>query len=61
MNLELPFMQADTSELDEYLARVDRDLDALFLDDVAGTLEQLRDDRAESDRRGLTAGAPPFP
>lgn len=49
MNLELPFVAVDASELDEYLARIDRDLDALFLDDVAGTLERLREDRTSSD------------
>lgn len=32
MNLTLPF---DEVELDEYLARIDQELDALFLDDVA--------------------------
>lgn len=49
MNLELPFVEVDAKDLDEHLARIDRDLDALFLDDVAGTLERLREDRASSD------------
>ncbi len=42
MNLELPFDEVGPSELDEYLARIDRELDALFLDAVAGALERRR-------------------
>lgn len=42
MNLDLPFDQLPPSELDEYLAQIDRELDALFLDDVAETLKVLR-------------------
>lgn len=40
MNLELPFDEVGPSELDEYLARIDRELDALFLDAVSGALER---------------------
>jgi hypothetical protein len=42
VNLDLPFDQLPPSELDDYLARIDRELDALFLDDVQVTVEQLR-------------------
>lgn len=51
MNLELPFAVETSPELDEYLAAVDRALDALFLDDVQETVETLREAR--------TAGAEP--
>ncbi len=46
MNLELPFSGADdSSQLDELLARIDRELDALFLDEVTDTVERLRVER----------------
>jgi hypothetical protein len=38
VNLELPFEQAEPDELDAYLARIDQQLDALFLDEVAASL-----------------------
>jgi len=41
VNLELPLPEPSSPELDEYLARIDRELDALFLDDVTETLERL--------------------
>jgi hypothetical protein len=41
VNLELPFDEAPDPELDEYLARIDRELDALFLEAVAGALERV--------------------
>ncbi len=41
MNLELPLSEPGSPELDEVLARIDRELDALFLDDVTETLERL--------------------
>ncbi len=44
MNLLLPFDEVAPCVLDEYLARIDRELDALFLDDVQANLEQLRGD-----------------
>jgi hypothetical protein len=46
VNLELPFVEAPSAELsaelDEYLARIDRELDALFLAAVAERLERIR-------------------
>ena len=42
MNHLLPFDELAPCELDEYLARIDRELDALFLDEVDGTIERLR-------------------
>lgn len=39
MNLELPFYQLPDAELDAYLDRIDGELDALFLGEVAGTLQ----------------------
>ena len=42
MNFDLPFDELDPSALDEALAKIDRALDALFLDDVAETVERLR-------------------
>jgi hypothetical protein len=44
VNLELPFDEAASPELDEYLARIDRELDALFMEAVAGRLERIRVD-----------------
>ncbi len=41
MNLELPFSDVSDTELDAYLARIDEELDALFLDEVKGSLEAL--------------------
>jgi hypothetical protein len=40
VNLELPFEQAEPDELDAFLARIDQELDALFLDEVSATLER---------------------
>jgi hypothetical protein len=42
VNLELPFYELPDAELDAYLDRIDRELDALFMDEVQGTLEGLR-------------------
>jgi hypothetical protein len=42
VNLELPFHEVTDAELDTYLDRIDRELDALFLDEVQGRLEALR-------------------
>ncbi len=42
MNLELPFYELPDAELDAYLAKIDQELDALFLDDVKDTLEAIR-------------------
>ena len=44
VNLLLPFDEVAPCVLDEYLAHIDRELDALFLDDVQANLEQLRGD-----------------
>lgn len=52
MNLELPFDDRGPSELDEHLARIDRQLDALFFEELEGTLERLR---AERDAGGAGA------
>ena len=49
MNHLLPFDELAPCELDEYLARIDRELDALFLDDVAETLQRLWAERAPED------------
>ena len=45
MNLELPLPEPDASQLDEGLARIDRNLDPLFLAEVEGTLARLRGER----------------
>ncbi len=45
MNLELPFAESDTSALDEYLAEIDHELDALFLDEVNGVMQRIRTER----------------
>jgi hypothetical protein len=46
VNLELPFLDAPSAELsaelDEYLARLDRELDALFLEAIAERMEWIR-------------------
>ncbi len=52
MNLVLPFDELAPSELDAYLARIDHELDALFLDEVEATVERLRAERP-------SAAAPP--
>ncbi len=54
MNLELPFPDADGSALDEYLARTDEALDALFLDEIAGVLRRIQ---AEKDAEPEPAAA----
>ncbi len=54
MNLELPFPDADSSELDDYLAAIDEELDALFLDEVDGVLRRIR---AEKDVKPDVAAA----
>ncbi len=54
MNLELPFPDADGSALDEYLTRIDEELDALFLDEVEGVLRRIR---AEKDVKPDVAAA----
>jgi hypothetical protein len=51
VNLTLPF---DEVALDEYLARIDRELDTLFLEAVAEAVEQRRAEPAED---GATAAA----
>jgi hypothetical protein len=55
VNLELPFDDAGSPELDEYLARIDRELDALFLDAVAGTLERRAADAPPADPAAAVA------
>ena len=42
MNLDLPFEAPAPAELDAQLARIDRELDALFLDEVQAALAALR-------------------
>jgi hypothetical protein len=44
-DLSLPF-DVPASELDAYLAEIDRELDALFLCEVEGTVDRLRAGRA---------------
>jgi hypothetical protein len=46
VNLELPFYELPDAELDAFLERIDRELDALFLDDVQGSIEAIRADPA---------------
>jgi hypothetical protein len=41
VNLHLPFDQVPPDDLDAFLAEIDRELDQLFLDDVAGSLERI--------------------
>jgi hypothetical protein len=48
VNLELPFAEVDPADLDEYLARIDRELDTLFLGEVDATFERLREGGSES-------------
>lgn len=45
MNLDLPFPDTDDEALDAYLAGIDRELDALFLDEVDGVLRRLSAER----------------
>ncbi len=45
MNLELPFSESDSTDLDEYLAEIDRELDALFLDELDGVMQRIRTER----------------
>jgi hypothetical protein len=55
MNLEFPFVtDSEHSALDEYLARIDRELDDLFLDEVDGVVQQLRAERRD-DAEGASA------
>lgn len=55
MNLEFPFVtDSEPSALDEYLARIDRELDGLFLDEVDGVVQQLRAERRD-DAEGSSA------
>ncbi len=44
---ELPFDDADRAALDDGFAAVDRELDALFLEEVGAVLRRLRAERAE--------------
>jgi hypothetical protein len=54
VNLELPFPDADDSALDDYLAAIDEELDAAFLDEVDGALRRIH---AERDVKPDTAAA----
>jgi hypothetical protein len=45
VNLELPFVTVDASELDAVLARIDAELDALFLAEVESEVERLAAER----------------
>jgi hypothetical protein len=42
VNLELPFPDADSGALDEFLEAIDEELDARFLDEVDGVLRRIR-------------------
>lgn len=44
MNLDLPFEAPAPGELDAQLARIDPELDTLFLDEVQATLAALHAD-----------------
>jgi hypothetical protein len=48
--LDLPFPEADRAALDAGLAAVDRELDALFLEEVAVTLIRLDAERETAER-----------
>jgi hypothetical protein len=45
----LPFPDLAPSELDAFLAEIDREVDALFLAEVDGTVERLRAGRPAAD------------
>ena len=45
----MPFNDLQPSELDPYLARIDQELDTLFLEEVEGTLERLRTEHPAAD------------
>jgi hypothetical protein len=45
VNLELPFADADASSLDDCFAAIDRELDALFLGEVDGALQRIREEQ----------------
>jgi hypothetical protein len=45
VNLDLPFAEVDSAALDERFAEVDKELDALFLEEVAVTLIRLDAER----------------
>jgi hypothetical protein len=47
VNLDLPFVAPEPTVLDEYLAEIDRALDALFMEAVSGELDRLRVERLE--------------
>jgi hypothetical protein len=56
VNLELPLVvELEPSPLDEYLAAIDRELDALFLDDVDGAVQRLRGERLDAACAGAVA------
>lgn len=55
MNLELPLVETDCSPLDEHLAAIDRELDALFLDELEGVLQRLRPVPAAPDLAGVAS------
>ncbi len=42
MNLELPFPAADASEVEDALAAIADELDAIFLDEMDGALRRIR-------------------
>jgi hypothetical protein len=47
VNLDLPFEEKDPAALDECVAKIDRELDALFLDAIEGEMERLRAERLD--------------
>ena len=55
MNLDLPFAEVDAAALDEGFAGVDRELDALFLEEVAVTLIRLDAERGIAAAGGAVA------
>jgi hypothetical protein len=58
VSLELPFVaDPEPSALDEYLAAIDRELDALFLDEVDGVVQRLLAERLDAAGGGAGAAA----
>lgn len=47
LNLDLPFEEDDPAALDECVAKIDRELDAVFLNAIEGEMERLRAERVE--------------
>ncbi len=57
MNLELPFYEVPAADVHDYLARMENELDALFLGEVERSLGRLRSERAVADNAPAVAVA----